>query len=123
MFGTGGQTMEVRPIDANALNFEKLQDTHGQAVPMSDYIAYLNGAIAAEELVKNAPTLDYEPVVHCKDCKYRYTHCDRLMCKRTADKIEYRGSTGYFGLIAVKENHFCSYGAKMDEEVFTNGKS
>ena len=74
---------EVRPIDANALNFEKLQDTNGKTVPMSDYIAYLNGAIAAEELVKNAPTLNYEPVVHAHwiDADYskwkKCSHCFR----------------------------------------------
>ena len=31
---------EVRPIDANALDFEKLQDTNGKAVPILEYIAF-----------------------------------------------------------------------------------
>ena len=52
----------MRLIDADELNFEKLQDTNGKAIPANEYIAFLKGAIAAEELVKNAPTIDVEPL-------------------------------------------------------------
>lgn len=46
---------------------------------------------------------DAEPVVRCKDCKYFMKYNGGPMCNR--------------GLItAVKENHYCGYGAKMDEE-------
>lgn len=54
----------MRLIDADKLNFVKLQDTNGKAVPANEYIAFLKGAIAAEELIKKAPTIDAEPVVH-----------------------------------------------------------
>lgn len=93
-----------RLIDANALYFEKLQDTNGEAVPANEYIAFLKGAIAAKELIKNAPTIDAEPVVRCKDCKHHYIHEGRIMCNI------------FCNLFAVAENHYCSYGAKMDEE-------
>lgn len=54
----------MRLIDADALNFEKLQDTNGKAIPANEYIAFLKGVIAAEELVRNSPTIDAEPVIH-----------------------------------------------------------
>lgn len=102
----------MRLIDADELNFEKLQDTHNEAVPAL-YIAFLKGAIAAKEIVKNAPTIDAEPVVRCKDCKYFLIKNKRTFCKK--DAIEWYGG-GYYELTAVEENHYCSYGAKMDEE-------
>ncbi len=105
---------EVRPIDANALNFEKLQDTNGKTVPMSDYIAYLNGAIAAEELVKNTPTLDYEPVVRCKDCVHWKK--EKLYIgnnNAVSSKCEWFSSySTIVGGIYTHRNDFCSYGAK-----------
>ena len=98
---------EVRPIDANALK---------EALKCGAYSSVL-------KLIDRQPTLDYEPVVHCKDCKHLYMNCGRLMCKRTAKKNRYRGQTAYYGVIAVTENHFCSYGAKMDEEVKPNANN
>lgn len=93
----------MRLIDADELNFEKLHDTNGKAIPAMEYIAFLRGAIAAEELVKNAPTIDAEPVVRCKDCKYfnkkARTHYCELDGAPSGDKF------------------YCSYGVKMDEEV------
>lgn len=140
MLGTGGQTMQ-RLIDANALNFKKLQDTNGKAVPMNDYIAFLTGAIAAEEIVKNAPTIDTEPVVRCKDCIYWQ---DRKVRMENGEYRDYLPDEDMFVSIDkginvgshctlhgyenmpgswfwAKANDFCSNGkrkkcAKMDEE-------
>ena len=99
---------EVKPIDANKTIFEL------RTLPEQERLEYMG----VYDLLKSIPTLDYEPVVHCKDCRYRYMHYDRLMCKRAAEKVEdeKHGLNDYYGLIAVTENHFCSYGAKMDEE-------
>lgn len=91
-----------RLIDANALNFEKLNNTNGRAVPMNDYIAFFTGAIAAQEIVKNAPTIDAELVVHghwVKRYKSKYYHCS--VC----------------GGLVEDEWHNCPHcRAKMDEE-------
>lgn len=104
---------EIRPIDANAAISEL------RTLPEQERLKYMG----VYDLLKSMPTIDYEPVVRCKDCKHRYMNCGRLMCKRTAKKVEYRGSSGYYGSIAVTENHFCSYGAKMDEEVKSNANN
>lgn len=85
--------MEVRPIDANALR-EKIMTENYDNDTINNFL----------DLVDFAPTLNYEPVVHCKDCKYFMRYKEQPMCNK--------------GLItAVKENHFCSYGAKMDKEM------
>ncbi len=103
--------MDVRPIDANALREEFKRGVN-----------VVKGICNVSQILHNidtAPTLDYEHVVRCKDCKHRIMNCGRIMCKRTAKKVEYKTLSiiGYFDLIAVTENHFCSYGAKMTEEV------
>lgn len=105
---------EVRPIDANALNFEKLQDTNNEAIPALEYIAFLKGAIAAEEMIKNAPTLDYEPVVHAHwiegfDHKHLFGWCRCSACGR--------GIVHDFLGRFQKSRRCPNCGAKMDEEV------
>ena len=78
----------MRLIDADTLDFEKLQDTNDKAIPAKEYIAFLKGAIAAEELIKNAPTIDAEPIVHghwefmgdvgitkCSNCGWSICEC------------------------------------------------
>ena len=92
----------MRLIDANALNFEKLQDTNGKAIPANEYIAFLKGAIAAEELIKNAPTIDAEPVVRCRDCGYRNKEYSETFCE-------------VLGRL-TNDNFYCKYGAKKDKE-------
>lgn len=110
MRGIGEQTMRL--IDVDELNFEKLQDTNGKAIPANEYIAFLKGAIAAEELVKNAPTIDAEPVVHAHwiisfDNPYRRKQC---FCSACGKKNSVAGINQ-----EVPYCHWC--GAKMDEEV------
>lgn len=56
------------------------------------------------------PTIDAEPVVRCKDCKYSHMTLDGL-CK-------YCGKLAAEGLddaVYFEGTHFCSDGAKMDE--------
>ncbi len=56
------------------------------------------------KVISREPTIDAEPVVKCKDCKHHYMHEGRTMCNI------------FCNLFAVSENHYCSYGAKMDGE-------
>ncbi len=86
--------MKVRPIDANALKRNWLYGDHTKRF--------------ADDYIDSAPTLDYEPVVHCKDCKYFLKN--KMLCLHKENRAFNTG-------IIVHNNHFCSYGAKMDEEV------
>ena len=52
--------------------------------------------------LKNIPSADVVEVVRCKDCKHRYYDKERNLyyCEM------------YFGLGIVKNNNYCSYGAR-----------
>lgn len=84
-----------RLIDANALREEFKQGVN-----------VVDGMCNVYQILHNidtAPTIDAEPVVRCKDCRYFMRYKGRPMCNR--------------GLITVvKETDYCSCGAKMDEE-------
>lgn len=54
--------------------------------------------------IESTPTIDAELIVRCKNCKYHYMHEGRIICNI------------FCNLFAVAENHYCSYGVKMDEE-------
>lgn len=84
---------EVRPIDANALEDKIIQECR---LDLNDYevIKYC---------VDEMPTLDYEPVVRCKDCKHRNKEYGPMFCQVLGRN--------------TKDNFYCRYGAKMDEEV------
>ncbi len=86
--------MEVRPIDANALLKKgKCSQYTGDFIPLND--------------LKNAPTLDYEPVVHAHWVKPSWGGSKHgcSNCGHTAD-------------LSKQGSEYCSYcGAKMDEEV------
>lgn len=66
--------------------------------------AWMNGDHSKRfiDFIDDAPTIDAEPVVRCKDCKYFMKYNGSPMCNR--------------GLITVvKETDYCSCGTKMDE--------
>lgn len=101
-----------RLIDADSL--EKSLTEKGDDYKVSMFataddcnIARLVAFECAEE-VKNAPTIEAEPVVHCKDCKFF----------RPYEGEEHKGDCAeLIGLEScVYEEDFCSYGAKMDLE-------
>lgn len=50
---------------------------------------------------------DAEPIVRCKDCKYLLKR--NMLCLHKRNRVFNTG-------LNVYENHYCSYGAKMDEE-------
>ena len=67
---------EVRPIDANALLKDKVSNA---------YISRFE--------IENEPTLDYEPVVYCKDCEYLVRLKDKVFCTKKA-RTEFDINTG-----------------------------
>ncbi len=89
--------MAVRPIDANALREEIMTENYDNDT--------INNFL---DLVDFAPTFDYEPVVHCRDCKHLLKR--KMLCWHKTNRVFSLGKP-------VHNNHFCSYGAKMDEEV------
>ena len=57
--------------------------------------------------IKDMPSIDAQPVVRCKDCKYRENGWCKKICKVDED------CNSYF--LFVNENDYCAWGAKMDE--------
>lgn len=55
-------------------------------------------------VVRDFPAADVVPVVRCRDCKK--SHYD--------DEYGNRWCERNWGCVLVKDNDFCSYGAKMD---------
>lgn len=83
----------MRLIDADELNFEKLQDTNNEEIPIKEYLAFLKGAIAAEELIKNASTIDAQPIVraHWKVSKYASTLKEFIECSNCGADMDKEG--------------------------------
>lgn len=75
--------------------------------------------------IKNAPSVDAESVIRCKDCKHaeRYERADGgtgYYCGHPQNSFTY-GERWNRVFKPVKEaNDFCSCGAKMDEETEGN---
>lgn len=57
-----------------------------------------------EALVDEIPAADVVPVVRCRDCKKSHYN----------DKYGNRWCNRNWGCVLVKDDDFCSYGAKMD---------
>lgn len=95
----------MRPIDGDARltvpNVQKVTeyDETGEG------ITYLAVPV---EAIEKAPTIEAEPVVHCKDCKHF----------RPYEGEEYKGDCAeLIGLEScVYEDDYCSYGEKRDSE-------
>lgn len=80
---------------------EAAEDAAGEA-----YLKGLNPVWA----VRDVPTVDVVPVVHCKDCKH-FNH-KRMECENEAVSTDHEGGAQYslnFGL-----DDFCSYGERKD---------
>jgi hypothetical protein len=91
-----------RLIDADELynNYEtQYRTTQGVAHKAFD---------VALTILCNAPTVDAVPVVRCKFCsKSDVTDTGKRFCS---------APLGTLGSAPVKDDDFCSYGVKMDEE-------
>lgn len=91
---------EVRPIDANALGIYEIEvskDIIKCNPDIKEIFAIFGAAIDRQ------PTLDYEPVVYCRNCKHRNKEYSETFCE-------------VLGRL-TNDNFYCRYGAKMDEEV------
>lgn len=64
----------------------------------------------AAQMLEKIPAADVAPVVRCKGCKYGTSvWSGSVLCGHPEyDLLE--------GVLAYGEDHFCSYGAKMDGE-------
>ena len=62
----------MRLIDADELTNEVIHDMAIAALHSNvKYFSIVNDIVVAfSETIDNAPTIDAEPVVHCRDCKY-----------------------------------------------------
>ena len=113
---------EVRPIDANALGIYEIEvskDIIKCNPDIKEIFAIFGAAIDRQ------PTLDYEPVVRCKDCVHWKK--EKLYIgnnNAVSSKCEWFSSySTIVGGIYTHRNDFCSYGAKMDEEVQSNANN
>ena len=58
---------------------------------------------AAGKAIMDAPTIDAEPVVRCKDCTHRYQHdSGRYFCEM------------YYGMGDVSDENYCSFGERKE---------
>lgn len=90
----------MRPIDADALKKEMLE-TYEYEYPTASGAFDEFASRIVPNIISNAPTIDAEPVVRCKDCRYcdpENKHCDHPM--------------GTLAPFARKEDDFCSYGER-----------
>ena len=99
---------EDRLIDANALK-ESLKNLKAKANDKK-YEQGLQDAIDGyfPQIIDDEPTVDVQPVVHCKDCKYRKEH-----------HYEDDGEPPYikysckFTKYSMSDEGFCSFGARV----------
>ena len=56
---------------------------------------------------------DVVKVVRCKDCKHSYNGIANIMCGRCGQNI----NGIRLGGVSVKEEHFCSYGERKDNDL------
>lgn len=81
----------MRLIDADALPRHKQLEAFGNGQYEDVEVVYGND-------IDNAPTIDAEPVVRCKDCK------------------QYNGKIECGCGILTEPDDFCSYGERKDDE-------
>ena len=92
----------MRLIDADALGIGKANRD------CFDDPKYADGWNSAIEIINNAPTIEAEPVVRCKDCKWLYTGYGAYCC------------TKHTGLALIKPDgsDFCSNGKRKQSHLF-----
>ena len=97
-----------RLIDADELMWHKssLVEPRDKTVSMGKPISYdevyayrLGWNEAIDAIIENAPTVDAEPVIRCKDCRFYNTHDHRCV----------RMNHGF------KDDFFCSWGERKED--------
>lgn len=93
----------MRLIDADALG-KRIVAEEDEIITDNDYaIGLHNGLALAHAMLINAPTIDAEPIVRCKDCKFYI--CD-VACIRKAKQ------GGKHAVDRVSANFFCAAGRR-----------
>lgn len=93
--------MEVRPIDANRF-IKYLTAKKKVCEEFNDWTGVVRYQVAIDETKKTDTLRNYEPVVHCRNCKHRNKEYSETFCE-------------VLGRL-TNDNFYCRYGAKMDEE-------
>ena len=68
---------------------------------------------SVKRVLIQAPTVDAEPVVYCKDCKHSNDSGVVLMCDVLNRNDKYCHDRQYNSFI-VDEDHFCKWGKRRD---------
>ena len=89
----------MRLIDADALNYS----THTECAGHGDYYDI---EIITKSKIDSAPTIDAEPVVYCKDCKY-------YIDPQIGDELSVRCVQWHTARF-TREDDFCSYGERRE---------
>ncbi len=91
----------MRPIDADAMK-DWIDCGH-----LRSPIELCYSELDVLKMLDKQPTIESEPVVHCKDCKYskKFNITGNRYC-------EFHGAYEY----PVSDDDYCSRGAKMDLE-------
>ena len=92
----------MRLIDADALNYSTHRECAGHG-------EYYDIEIITKSKIDNAPTIDAEPVVRCKDCR----HSEKMKAKlagRITAVFCHKNKKERFML----ENDYCSYGERRE---------
>lgn len=97
----------MRLIDADAL-MEQPVWLCGGWVGDSYAEGYMDALDKVEETVKSAPTIDAEPVVRCKDCKWSNVY------QVDSDFPMERWCDGGFIPKSVQDDDYCSWAERKD---------
>lgn len=89
----------MRLIDADALEYHKQLECMGNG-------QYEDVKVVYECDIDNAPTIDAEPVVHCKDCKH-------YIDPQIEDELGVRCVQWHTARFTC-EDDFCSYGERRE---------
>lgn len=74
-------------------------------------IAEHNAVVSQEWVAQQAENLkDWEPVVHCRDCKH-FNH-EHMECENEAVSTDHEGGAQYS--LNFESDDFCSYGERKD---------
>lgn len=94
----------MRLIDGDELIVKLYQDQPMDWTGSDAEVQELNDWELFRNMVNNAPTVDAEIVVRCKDCEYSYEDIDGLTCVY-----------GPCVDCTVPEDFYCKYGGREEE--------
>lgn len=86
----------MRLIDVDAIPWQECLNTNGYAEPLDKVIA----------VIQNMPTIEAEPIVRCKDCKY----FEEIMTARFRDGTTKEVQICKNRVPLKGENFYCGYG-------------